>query len=332
MNLLREHENIEDAIINDVSNDLGDVSNDSDITQSVVDEKMFDKKTESDLIRQFLKPNSSCVLCSTPLLSIKINKSFLDGMSYQKMIEVYSEKFLERSGKTISVQSISKHFKFHFDVKGFAIAEYNRERNAESFNIMPTSDTQRDIFKLTTKKYIDELEMFDTTAKELVNKYKELEDIVIEKRLNGKTFGIDELILKQAQVLNVLNKQAISKFKALSKVDLESKQGQLLSQLSFIGNKAIAGATQINGKNVSLEAKQVEELYLSVVIRQILARLDDPLKVISKDMSKDQKSLFYRELKKSMEGIQLGINIDFENQIKIMSQKSIENKKDSESD
>jgi hypothetical protein len=243
------------------------------------------------------------------------------------MIEQFSIKFEERVNRALSVSLLHRHFRSHFDARGAAIAEYNR-RKINKNTIAPTTG-QRDIFKLASKKYIDELEMYDTTAKELINKYREIEDIIENKRENGKTFGIDDLILKQAQMLALLNKQAISKFKALSRVDLESKQGQLLSQLNFIGNKALAGIAQVDQK-VLLSPKEMEEVYLGVVIKQILARMDDPLKILVNNIAKDQKQLFYRELKKSIEGIQEGINADFEKQIKTLSQKAIVDKHDSQ--
>jgi hypothetical protein len=332
MNLLRDddlehHEQIDNL-------DVGRVRDADTQDAVIIDEpkneprfKQDEEKLDSELIREFLKPNSTCVLCTTPLWAFRINKAYLDGLTYPQMIEQFSIKFEERVNRALSVSLLHRHFRSHFDARGAAIAQYNG-RKINKNTIAPNAG-QRDIFKLTSKKYIDELEMYDTTAKELINKYREIEDIIEDKRENGKKFGIDDLILKQAQMLALLNKQAISKFKALSRVDLESKQGQLLSQLSFIGNKALVGISQIDQKML-LSPKEMEEVYLSVVIKQILARMDDPLKILVKDISKDQKQLFYRELKKSIDGMQEGINVDFEKQIKTLSQKSIVDKRDSE--
>ena len=299
----------------------------------VSDEEISDeleKKSDNDVINDYLKPNSHCILCTTPIWSLKLNKAYLDGNSYSSLIEQFSVKFEERTSRKINKSLLHRHFRLHFDARAAAIAEYNKRRLTS--NDQPTGSTaQRDIFKLATKKYLDELEIFDTTAREMINKYQELETIIEEKRTAGKSFGIDELILKQAQILNALNKQAISKFKALSKVDLESKQGQFLSQLSFIGNKALAGVSQTDDKKaILLTAKQTEEIYLNVVIKQMLARLEDPLKSLVPGISIDQKALFYRELKKSIEGIQEGINIDFEKQVKSSSQKLLTDKQDSQ--
>jgi hypothetical protein len=301
---------------------------DQDTDEDISDE--LEKKSDNDVINDYLKPNSHCILCITPIWSLKLNKAYLDGNSYSSLIEQFSVKFEERTSRKLNKSLLHRHFRLHFDARAAAIAEYNKRRITT--NDQPsTSTAQRDIFKLATKKYLDELEIFDTTAREMINKYQELETIIEEKRTAGKSFGIDELILKQAQILNALNKQAISKFKALSKVDLESKQGQFLSQLSFIGNKAIAGISQTDDKKgMLLTAKQTEEIYLNVVIRQMLARLEEPLKVLVPGISVDQKALFYRELKKSIEGMQEGINVDFDKQIKTSSQKLLTDKQDSQ--
>lgn len=294
-----------------VESEEDNLSNDDESEQ--IDDSE-EKKTDTELISDYLKPNPRCILCNTPIWALKINKSYLDGFSYNQMINKFSPKFEERTGRTLNKSLLHRHFKSHFDARAAAIAEYNKRKDNSEQNINPTT-AQRDIFKLAANKYLDELEMFDATAKELIAKYQELEVLIEEKRSAGKSFGIDELILKQASILNSLNKQAISKFKALSRVDLESKQGQFLSQLGFIGSKAISGLS-LGGQQQLISPQETEEIYLGVVIKQILARLEDPLKSTFGHLTKDQKSLFYRELKKSIEGIQDGITADFDRQIK----------------
>jgi len=311
---------VEAEVIENTSDDNDNFSNEDDDTDNIKDEDIDDleeKKTETEIVNEYHKPNPRCILCNTPIWSLKVNKAYLDGFSYNQIINKFSSKFEERSGRTLNKSLLHRHFKSHFDARAAAIAEYNKRKENNTTTINPTT-AQRDIFKLATNKYLDELEMFDVTAKEMIAKYQELEQLIEEKKSAGKSFGVDELILKQATILNSLNKQAISKFKALSRVDLESKQGQFLTQLSFIGNKAVSGLSQIGGKQQALliSPQQTEEIYLGVVIKQILARLEEPLKSTFGQLTKDQKALFYRELKKSMEGIQDGITVDFDRQIK----------------
>ncbi len=305
---------VEPEIIEEISNNQED-SNQEDASENEDIDDSVEKKTETEIVNEYLKPNNRCILCTTPIWSLKLNKAYLDGLSYGKMIDKFSQKFEERTGRPLNKSLLHRHFKSHFDARAAAISEYNKRRDNTVPGINPTT-AQRDIFKLATMKYLDELEMFDATSKEMIAKYQELEVLIEEKRATGKSFGIDELILKQAQILNSLNKQAISKFKALSRVDLESKQGQFLTQLGFIGNKAMMGLTGSNAKQQLLSPVQTEEIYLGVVIKQMLARLEEPLKSTFGHITQDQKALFYRELKKSMEGIQNGITVDFERQIK----------------
>jgi|GEM_PF-4605012 len=299
---------------------------DDNIDDDSVEEEI-EAKTDNEIIGDYLKPNARCILCTTPIWALKLNKAYLDGFSYNEMIDKFSVKFDERTGRTLNKSLLHRHFKSHFDARAAAIAEYNKRRKNSSGSISATA-AQRDIFGLATKKYLDELEMFDATSKEMITKYQELEAIIEEKRSANKSFGIDDLIIKQAQILNSLNKQAISKFKALSRVDLENKQGQFLSHLSFIGNKAMNGLTKTTQGLIG--PQETEEIYLRVVIKQMLARLEDPLKSVFGIVSKDQKALFFRELKKAVDGIQEGITADFENQIKKQSQKLITDKQNSQ--
>lgn len=311
---------IEAEVVEQVNND----ESEEDVKEEDIKEDVT-KKTENELVEEYLRPNARCILCTTPIWSLKLNKAFLDGKSYSEMIDEFSAKFEERTGRALNKSLLHRHFKSHFDARAAAIAEYNKRRVTSNSGISSTT-AQRGIFKLAEMKYLDELEMFDATAKEMIQKYQELETIIEEKRASGKQFGIDELILKQAQLLNALNKQAISKFKALSRVDLENKQGQFLTQLSFIGNKALSGLAQFGRQQALITPQEMETIYLNVVIRQILARLEDPLRKSFGPLPADTKTLFYRELKKAMEGIQEGITADFENKIKTETQRQIENK------
>jgi hypothetical protein len=323
-------DNIEDADVAEIQDEIAEQQDDEkEINEEDVKEDL-EKKTENELICDYLKPNQRCILCSTPIWSLKLNKAYLDGRSYSEMIAEFSDKFEERTGRSLNKSLMHRHFRSHFDARAAAISEYNKRRDTSNANTINPTTNQRNIFNLATQKFLDELEIFDATAKELITKYKELESLIEDKRNSGKRFGIDELIMKQAQILNSLNKQAISKFKALSKVDLESKQGQLLTQLSFIGHKAIGGVSQVNKQMIP--ANDVEKIYLGVVIRQMLARLEEPLKKTFGIVPTDQKTLFYRELKKSIEGIQDAISLDFDKQIKHETQRLIEDKnsKDSE--
>lgn len=274
-------------------------------------EEVVTKKTDNELVNDYLHANSRCILCTTPIWSLKVNKAYLDGKSYSEIINEFSQKIEERTGRSLNKSLLHRHFKSHFDARAAAISEYNKKRQ-DSIKSSPTSSSNKDIFKLLTNKYLDELEIFDATAKELIIKYNELEGLIDTKKEKNVTAGIDELILKQAQILNVLNKQAISKFKALSRANLEGKQSQFLSQLSFIGAKAITGS----GTNQRLDARETEDIYLQVVVKQMLARLEDPLKAAFGTITNDQRLLFFRELKKSLTGVQEGITADFERQIK----------------
>ena len=214
-------EDVEDVIVSNVS----EAATAEDEKEDEVFEDIT-KKPDNELINDYLRPNAKCIICSTPIWSVKVNKAYLDGKSYSDIINEYTLKFEERTGRSLNKSLLHRHFNSHFDARAAAIAEYNKRRQ-DSLKSGATSTVQRDIFKLATNKYLDELEIFDTTAKEMITKYQELENIIEEKKLNSKTAGLDDLIIKQAQILTALNKQAISKFKALSKANLEGKQGQL---------------------------------------------------------------------------------------------------------
>lgn len=306
-------EDVEEVIVSNISEAVA--------AEDEKEDEVFEdiaKKPDNELINDYLRPNAKCIVCSTPIWSVKVNKAYLDGKSYSDIINEYTLKFEERTGRSLNKSLLHRHFNSHFDARAAAIAEYNKRRQ-DSLKSGATSTAQRDIFKLATNKYLDELEIFDTTAKEMITKYQELENIIEEKKLSSKTAGLDDLIIKQAQILTALNKQAISKFKALSKANLEGKQGQFLSQLSFIGSKAIAG---VNSPKTLIDAKETEDLYLRVVIKQILARLEEPLKTFG-EISVDQRLLFFRELKKSMIGIENGISADFDRQVKALNDQKL---------
>lgn len=280
-----------------------------DVDSDVQVEEDVSKKPDNELIEEYLKSSARCIMCSTPIWSVKLNKAYMDGATFAEMIERFSSKFEERTGRGLNKSSLHRHFKEHFDVRAAAIAQYNKNRNSSSVN---PSNGQRDIFKIAVEKHVDELNLYDVSLKELINKYQEIDEIITSKRDLGKTFEIEDLILKATSILETINKQALSKFKALSKVDLESKQGQFLSQLGWLSNTMLPGSNRASLPKV--ETKDMETLYLSAVINQVVGRANEAVKSTFNATPDDQK-VFMRELKKSMAGVADAIKIDFDNRI-----------------
>ena len=304
---------IDDQIDSEDITDTTEASNDTeDVDANVQVDEDTSKRADNDLVDEYLKVSSRCILCSTPIWSVKLNKAYLDGATYSEMIGKFSSKFEERTGRSLNKSLLHRHFNQHFDARASAISQYNKSRSNPGAT---ASGTQRDIFKIATQKYIDELNLHDVTIKELIGKYSELEDIISTKKdKNDRNIDIEDLVLKQVSILDTLAKQSLNKFKALSKVDLESKQGQFLSQLSFIGSAAMIPGPGGKQQMPKIDPKELENLYLTSVINQLIGRASEAVRTTFKATPDDQR-VFLRDLKKSMSGVSDAIKIDFDKRI-----------------
>lgn len=191
------------------------------------------QEDKDSIIVKYINPNPKCICCNLPGIAIKINKAYLSGSTYKQIIETFSEEVSIATGKKLEIGQLSDHFTKHFDCTGAAIAEYNRKTG---LNNLPMSEQNemKDIFSVLTQRRVSDLEVLELSMKEQIKRLQELETIKQDRINEGRTFNLENLIMKQEQIMNNLQMNVISKLKMWSKAMLQSKQTEFLDrQLQF---------------------------------------------------------------------------------------------------
>jgi hypothetical protein len=273
------------------------------------------EEDKESIISKYINPKVNCVCCNLPGIAIKINKAYLSGSNYKQIIEEFSEEVNLAIGKKLELSQLSEHFSKHFDCTGAAIAEFNRKVGLTK---LPGDEQKemKDIFSVLTERRINDLELLELSMKEQVKRLQELENIKNERLKEGRTFNLENLIMKQEMIMNNLQMNIISKLKMWSKAMLQSKQAEFLErQLQFLDTKT-ADFLGIKADAINPAIyKEAEKIYLKTVIESIIKRIKSSA---DHALSADQheKAQFYKEFQRELIGIEEEINSVFSTKIK----------------
>lgn len=269
------------------------------------------------LIGNYLIPSPSCPCCNIPNLSWRINEAYLNGFAYKEIIEMFGEEVLKRTGSKLDQSSLSDHFGTHFNDKGAAIAYYNRKKGMAGLPVAEQGK-MKDIFSVIVQERVNDLELLEMSFKEQIKRMKELEDIKTERLQQGRTFGLDELIMKQSQILDALQSQILQKFKIWQKARLQNKQMEFMDkQTQWIDGKT-ADFLGVNLGNTVMDPnmyKEAEKLYIKVVIKNIMGKLHKSLDLVIQ-LDQYKKIDLFKELMKQFEGIEEEIDAEFKIKLK----------------
>jgi len=274
------------------------------------------KEDDTDFISKYVNPSPKCVCCNEPKLSLEINKSYLNGKSYSEIVAKYKEECLLKTGRTLNVALLSEHFTNHFNIKGVAIAEYNRKYG---FSKLPAAEQSelKDIFSALVDDKVHDLELLDMAMREQVKRMKELEDLKTERIKEQRTANIDQLIMKQESIMHNLQSQLLSKLKLWQRSQFQNKQLEIMDrQLQFLDHKTASFLGLEAG--IVLEpmlAKEAEKMYLKIVIENLIKRVKKALDA-SLSVSMQDKAQYLQELQRQFKGIEKEINDEFQSKIK----------------
>jgi len=267
------------------------------------------------VVSKYIQPHIGCSCCNLPEIAIQINRSYLSGRTYKHIIEDFADKVEEATGKKLELADVSEHFSKHFDFTGAAIAEFNRK---SGMSHLPVSEQKemKDIFSILTQNRVNDLELLEFSMKEQVKRLQELEEIKKTRIEEGRTFNLENLIMKQEVIMNNLQMNVISKLKMWSKAMLQSKQAEYLEkQLQFLDPKT-ADFLGLRIDSISPAIfKEAEQLYLKTVIECTIKRIKISVESALK-IDTHMKTQFYREFQKQLVGIENEIDSIYQTRVK----------------
>lgn len=266
-------------------------------------------------ISKYIQPHPECPCCNLPTTAIKINKAYLAGSTYKQIVEEFAEEVLLSTGKSLELSIVSEHFSKHFECTGAAIAEFNRKMGFSNLPAVEQKD-MKDIFSVLTQRKVNDLELLELSMMQQIKRLQELDEIKNDRIKEGRTFNLENLIMKQETIMNNLQMNVISKLKMWSKAMLQSKQAEFLDrQLQFLDPKtADFLGLQADAINPAVY-KEAERLYLRIVIESLIKRIKNSVD-ISLSIDQHEKAQFYKEFQKELAGIEEEINASFEAKMK----------------
>jgi len=272
-----------------------------------------------DLVAKYIEPDTNCLCCNIPKVSLKINMAYLEGNTYQDIIDKYGDEITQITGNKLDKRLLSLHFTKHFNFKGAAIAEYNRKHNMNQ--LVATEQKQMsNVFDALTQGRINDLELLDLAMREQIKRMQELEDLKKERIEKGQTYNLQDLIMKQESIMNNMQTQILSKLKIWQKSQFQTKQMEVMDrQLQFLDQKT-ANFLGVNIQDMEpTMAKEAEKLYLSAVIANMIKPIKETVnKIFAPDPSKTAQ--FFKELKNRFKGINFSIDEDYKKKIDILKQ------------
>jgi hypothetical protein len=292
----------------------------------------LEHEDKDELIAKYITPHAKCVCCNLPRYSLLINEAYLNGFTYEKIVEQYGQQVFDKTGQKLEKGVLAEHFNNHFNFKGAAIAEYNRRRG---MSLLPVQEKakMRGIFDTLVDENINDLEVLQLTMREQVKGLKELEEIKMQRISEKRVFNLDSLIMKQHAIRNDIINGVLSKLKFWQKTLVDAKVTEQRERfLDFLDKKTadflgIETATLTSDPKLT---KEIERMYLTVVIDHLLKRVKDSMQ---QALSVNQQSMsqFLKEFKRQCIGIELEITNDFRERVKnIKNIKNVDLRKDSE--
>jgi len=272
---------------------------------------------KDNIISKYIEPDPTCICCNTPGLAIRINKAYLDGLTYDEIAEKYGDEVEKKYDRKLTSGTLSNHFSSHFNFKGAAIAEYNRKHGLNKLPLAERKDMQT-VFDALVGQRINDLELLDLAMKEQIKRMQELEDIKKQRIEQKRTHNIDQLIMKQEMIMNNLQMQILSKLKIWQKAQFQSKQMEVMDrQLQFLDHKT-ANFLGLEQGAYALEpglAQEAEHMYLKVVIENLIKRVRSSL-ISTMNPDTSQTAQFFKELNREFRGIEKSIDSEFREKIR----------------
>ncbi|MDD5650026.1 MAG: hypothetical protein PHF86_06385 [Candidatus Nanoarchaeia archaeon] len=273
------------------------------------------EEDKDSIVSKYIQPDPHCPCCNLPSIAIRINRAYLAGSTYKSIVEEFSEEVLLATGKNLELATVSEHFSKHFECTGAAIAEFNRKMG---FGNLPAIEQKemKDVFSVLASRRVNDLELLELSMKEQIKRLQELDTIKNDRIKEGRTFNLENLIMKQETIMNNLQMNVISKLKMWSKAMLQSKQAEYLDrQLQFLDPKT-ADFLGLKAESINPALyKEAERLYLRTVIECLIKRIKSSVDT-SLSVDQHEKAQFYKEFQRELVGIEEEINKSFEAKVK----------------
>lgn len=263
-----------------------------------------------DLIAQFLKPSEECILCARDDLAFAVNQDWLEGKNYQDIVRVHQDEYKRLSGHDLSPTTLAIHFAKHMKSSGAAINKWARANPPrQTRENLPVVRNDNDLYDLHNRVHLNKGTAADSTVREMISNLDAMKKDIDDRRESGRTFDLAIAMKEYGKLLQGFHSSLLKAQEVDSKLELNVSNMQTSRVLEFV---ALGGNADHSGYDDFV--REAEQLWLSVAVKHIVARLDAALK--STDLDPPDKADVLVQVKGVMKGLDESVSNEYESAVK----------------
>lgn len=273
------------------------------------------REEKRDLIAQFLKPNEECVLCARDEIAFAVNQDWLEGKNYQDIIQAYQDEYKRLSGHNLSPTTLAIHFSKHMNSRGAAINRWARAKtpSQQKGESLPAVRDDSDLYDLHNRTHLNKFTAADSAVREMISNLNAMKRDIDERRESGRTFDLSMAMKEYGKLLQGLHASLLKAQEIDSKLEVNASNMQTSRVLEFL---ALGGKSATDHPGYDDFACEAEQLWLSVAVKHIVARLDAALK--STDLDAPSKADVLVQVKGVMRGLDESVSNEYEIAVKTL--------------
>lgn len=272
------------------------------------------KEEKRDLIAQLLKPSEECVLCARDDLAFAVNQDWLEGKNYQDIVRIHQDEYKRLSGHDLSPTTLAIHFAKHMKSGGAAINKWARANPPRpTRENLPVVRNDNDLYDLHNRVHLNKSTAADSTVREMISNLDAMKRDIDERRKSGRMFDLAIAMKEYGKLLQGFHSSLLKAQEIDSKLEVNASNMQTSRVLEFV---ALGGKNAADHPGYDDFVCEAEQLWLSVAVKHIVARLDAALK--STDLDPPSKADVLVQVKGVMKGLDESVSNEYESAVKIL--------------
>lgn len=266
-----------------------------------------------DLIAQFLKPSEECVLCAPNGIAFTVNQDWLEGKNYQDIVQIHQDEYKRLSGHDLSPTTLAIHFAKHMNSSGAAVNKWARARTPgqQACENLPAVQNDDDLFNLHNRVHLNKFTAADSVVREMISNLDAMKKDIDERRESGRTFDLAIAMKEYGKLLQGFHASLLKSQEVDSKLEVNALNMRTSRVLEFV---ALGGKDATDHPGYDDFVREAEQLWLSVAVKHIVARLDVALK--STDLDAPSKADVLVQIKGVMSGLDEPVSNEYEDSVK----------------
>lgn len=280
------------------------------------------REEKRDLIGQFLKPNEECAFCAGDDIAFAVNQEWLEGKNYQEMVRTHQDEYRRLHEHDLTPTTLAIHFAKHMDSRGAAINKWARAKPPEQQQVHENLPAVRDdgdnLYDLHNRIHLNKFTTADSAVREMIANLEAMKNDIEGRRESGRIFDLAMAMKEYGKLLQGLHSSLLKAQEIDSKLEVNESNVRSARVLEFaaLTSLSIGGKSVTDHPNYDDFVCEAEQLWLSVAVKHIIARLDVALKAT--DLDAPLKADVLMQIKGVMKGLDEPVFNEYEREMKVL--------------